>query len=243
MLECDRLRKSFGALIAVNDVSFRVEEGEILGIIGPNGAGKTTVFDCIVGLQRPESGRILFHNQNIVGLRPHRICRLGIAKTSQITDPFRTMTVYENVLVAALHGAGMSMREARTEALRVLALVGLQGQEHKGVLVVPLAVRRRLELARALATGAQLLLLDEAMAGLNPREIVEALHLLRKLRDSGKSLLVVEHVLSAIMGISDRILVLHHGVKIAEGSPETVMREERVIEAYLGRKFRNQVTG
>jgi branched-chain amino acid transport system ATP-binding protein len=236
VLECRDVSMDFGALAAVDMVSFTLGSGEILGMIGPNGAGKTTLFNCIVGLYRPTRGRIMLDGKDITGMKPHKVCRLGLAKTSQIMEPFRAMTVFENVLVGALHGGRMPMAEAAREAQKVIQFVGLAEQSHKlsGAISVP--ARRRLELARALATGAKVLLLDENMAGLNPFEIDEALDLLRKIRDSGKSLVVVEHIMRAVMGISDRIVVLNYGEKIAEGSPDSVAKDQHVIEAYLGKK-------
>jgi branched-chain amino acid transport system ATP-binding protein len=236
VLECQAVSMKFGALVAVDLVSFTLGRGEILGLIGPNGAGKTTLFNCIIGLYRPTGGRIALDDIDITGMKPHEVCRLGLAKTSQIMEPFRGMTVFENVLVGALHGGRMNMVEARREAEKVIEFVGLAGQSHKlsGEISVP--ARRRLELARALATRAKVLLLDENMAGLNPSEIAASLDLLRTIRDSGKSLVVVEHVMRAVMGISDRIIVLNYGAKIADGSPESVVGNPDVVQAYLGDK-------
>jgi branched-chain amino acid transport system ATP-binding protein len=234
ILECEGISMRFEALAAVNVVSFGLGEGEILGMIGPNGAGKTTLFNCIIGVYKPTEGRVVFEGTDITGLKPHRICRLGMAKTSQIMEPFRAMTVFENVLVGAIHGGQMSMTEARLEAERVLDWVGLAPQGGKPSHSISVPARRRLELARALATGAKVLLLDENMAGLNPHEIDEALELLRAIRNSGRSLIVVEHIMRAVMGISDRIVVLNYGSKIAEGRPEQVVADDQVIQAYLG---------
>lgn len=237
VLECIEISKSFGALTAVEMVSFSLNSGEILGMIGPNGAGKTTLFNCLIGVHRPDGGRVLFNGREIAGMRPHKICRLGMAKTSQIMEPFRAMTVFENVLVGALHGGNLGMSEARRETTEVLELVGLAEHSEKQSTSISVPARRRLELARALVTGANVLLLDENMAGLNPHEIDEALELLRKIRDSGKSLIVVEHIMRAVMGISDRIIVLNYGAKIAEGAPHDVVNNQQVIEAYLGCSF------
>lgn len=234
ILQCEGITKTFGALSAVELVSFGLQEGEILGMIGPNGAGKTTLFNCMIGIHPPTSGRVLFRGTDITGWRPHRICRFGLAKTSQIMEPFRAMTVFENVLIGALHGGQMSGPEARKETARVIQWVGLGAQSEKASASISVPARRRLELARALASGARVLLLDENMAGLNPHEIDEALDLLRAIRDSGRSLIVVEHIMKAVMGISDRIVVLNYGSKIAEGPPQEVIRNEEVVEAYLG---------
>lgn len=234
VLECEEVSMHFGALPAVHRVGFSLQNGEILGMIGPNGAGKTTLFNCMIGLYRPTKGRIVLEGADITGLKPHRVCRLGMAKTSQIMEPFRAMTVFENVLVGALHGGQMSMADARREAERVLDWVGLSAQSEKPSHSISVPARRRLELARALASRAKVLLLDENMAGLNPHEIDEALELLRDIRNSGRSLIVVEHIMRAVMGISDRIIVLNYGSKIAEGRPEEVVKDRQVIEAYLG---------
>jgi branched-chain amino acid transport system ATP-binding protein len=234
ILACEKVSKHFGALAAVQAVSFTLAQNEILGMIGPNGAGKTSLFNCIIGIYPPDNGRVIFDGTDITGKKPHQICRLGLAKTSQIMEPFRTMTVFENVLVGALYGGQMSMAAARRETENVIEFVGLGDQSSKPSAAISVPARRRLELARALATGAKVLLLDENMAGLNPSEIDSALDLLRKIRDSGKSMVVVEHIMRAVMGISDRIIVLNYGAKIAEGSPEGVVKNPDVIQAYLG---------
>jgi branched-chain amino acid transport system ATP-binding protein len=241
ILESSHVSKQFGALAALTDVNFTLEAGEILGMIGPNGAGKTTLFNCVIGVHRPSSGRVVFDGKDITGLPPHKICRLGLVKTSQIMEPFRAMTVFENVLVAALHGGQMQMREAVEETDQVLKLVGLASQKEKSSDSISVPARRRLELAKGLATRPKALLLDENMAGLNPSEIDEALVLLRKIRDTGKALIVVEHIMRAVMGISDRIIVLNYGSKIAEGSPAEVVSNDQVIEAYFGSKAASQL--
>jgi branched-chain amino acid transport system ATP-binding protein len=234
VLECIDISKSFGALMAVEMVSFSLNQSEILGMIGPNGAGKTTLFNCLIGVYKPDTGQVRFKGHEVAGMRPHKICRLGMAKTSQIMEPFRAMTVFENVLVGALHGGQLNMAEAKRETANVLELVGLADHSDKSSTSISVPARRRLELARALVTGSDVLLLDENMAGLNPHEIDEALELLRKIRNSGKSLIVVEHIMRAVMGISDRIIVLNYGSKIAEGAPGEIANDEQVVEAYLG---------
>jgi branched-chain amino acid transport system ATP-binding protein len=237
LLECRGLTKRFGALTAVQGVSLHLERGEILGLIGPNGSGKTTLFNVIVGLYAPDEGVVLFRGQRVTRRPPHEICRLGIAKTSQILQPFGEMTVFENLLVAALYGKNLSMRLARRRAEEVGDFVGLTDLRMEPAGTIAVANRRRLELGRALATGAELLLLDEVLAGLNPAEIEEALDLVLRIRAGGVTLILVEHVMRAIMGISDRLVVLNYGEKIAEGTPREIARNEEVIAAYLGKRY------
>jgi branched-chain amino acid transport system ATP-binding protein len=237
LLECRQVTKRFGALAAVRDFSLSLRAGEILGLIGPNGSGKTTLFNVIVGIHSPDGGEVLFRGKSIAHLSPHEICRKGIAKTSQIIQPFSNLTVFENVLVAALYGRNLAMHQAQEETERVLMSVGLDGLRNDPAGKIPLPLRRRLELGRALATGAEVLLLDEVMTGLTPAEVEEALDILEKIRTQGRALILVEHVMRAVMGISERIIVLNHGEKIAEGGPEEVAGNLEVINAYLGKRY------
>ncbi len=236
ILECNGVTKSFGALMAVTDVHFKLNKGEILGMIGPNGAGKTTLFNCLIGVEKPNNGTVIFDGKNITGLKPHKVCRLGLAKTSQITEPFRSMTVFENALVGALYGGGMKLKEARPKVRETLEFVGLGPQMTKPASSISVPARRRLELAKVMSSDPSVVLLDENMAGLNPFEIDEALEIIRKIRDAGTSLIVVEHIMRAVMGISDRIIVLNYGAKIAEGTPKDIVANDEVVEAYFGTK-------
>ena len=235
ILEGKGVMKSFGGLVAVNNVDFKVEKGEIFGLIGPNGAGKTTLFNLISGAIKLDKGVILLEGVKISGLKPHQICRMGIARTFQDVKVFGNMTVFENVYLAAVfRGKDGSKRRALTE--EAIEFCGLKGME--GVLAkdLPLFFQKRLEVARALATRPKLILLDELMAGLNPTETSEAMELVKAIRERGITVFLIEHVLKAIMNICDRVMVLHYGEKIAEGSPQEVCSNPRVIEVYLGEK-------
>jgi len=229
--------KNFGNLIALQDVDVVLRKGEILGMIGPNGSGKTTLFNVISGIYAPLSGEIRFQGQAITNKKPHMICRLGIARTFQIVQPFGQMNLLENVLIGSMYGRGMSIEAGRNKAEEVLYFVGLKDKMYLTANEVTTEDRRRLELARALATEPQIILLDEIMAGLTPAEIEEALKLLYEVNRRGISIFMVEHIMKAVMTISTRIIVLNYGQKIAEGSPKEMAENPEVIKAYLGDRY------
>ena len=235
LLEVERVSKGFGGVRAVHDVSFTLEEGELLGIMGPNGSGKTTLFNLITGALHPDAGRIRLRGHEIAGLVPHRICARGIARTFQLVRPFAGLSALENVLVGRLYGrARGTTSEAVVEAERLLALVGLEDRARAPASQLTLIDRKRLELARALATSPRLLLLDEFMAGLNPAETASAMALIRRLAAEGMTVLMVEHIVWALMDLSRRIIVLSAGEKIAEGPPQVVAADSAVVDVYLG---------
>ncbi|HLC06119.1 MAG TPA: ABC transporter ATP-binding protein [Anaerolineales bacterium] len=236
-LQVSGLTKRFGGLTANLNIDVTVGDGEIVGLIGPNGAGKTTLFNCVAGIYRPEAGRVVFEGRDVTGWPPEKICRAGVARTFQIVKSFGQMTVLENVMVGAfLHNARSAA--ARATAMEVLEFTGLA--EKQGMLArnLTIADKKRLELTRALATGPKFMMLDEAMAGLTPKETQEAVELIQALHDRGITILLVEHVMEVVMPISDRIVVLEYGQKIAEGEPAQIARDERVIKAYLGVEYR-----
>ena len=233
LLEVRGLTKRFGGLAAVSNVELDVEAGQLCGIIGPNGAGKTTLFHLVTGFHRPTAGVVRFEGRPITGLRPHQVCRLGVARTFQIVQPFPGLTVLDNAAVGAFT-RHREVAAARAAARAALDLVGLTARADQIAGTLTLSDRRRLELARALATEPRVLLLDEVMSGLTATEVTGMIDLCRRLRDRGLTILVIEHLLRAIMALSDKIVVLDHGEKIAEGAPEAVARNPRVVEAYLG---------
>ena len=236
LLEVAGLNKHFGGLAACTNVDFHVEQGEILGLIGPNGAGKTTLFNLVSGALRPDSGAIAFRGSDITGLKPHQITRMGIGRTFQSVKIFSKMSVFENVLLSYHFGNAKpsNKKEAKEKTEGVLKFVELSAMKDSRAMDLILANQKRLEVARALATGPDLLLLDEVMAGLNPTEVAQAMDLVKRIREKGTTILMIEHVMKAIMNICDRIVVLHHGEKIAEGCPEDISKNKTVIEVYLG---------
>jgi branched-chain amino acid transport system ATP-binding protein len=236
ILEGEKVTKHFGGLAAVSSVDFHVNQGEILGLIGPNGAGKTTLFNLISGAISAKSGAIRFKDKEITGLKPHQICRMGVARTFQSVKVFSNMPVINNVLLGSLFGTStrISQADATRKATEALELVGLSAVRATPAKDLTLVNQKRLEVARALATTPELLLLDELMAGLNQTEMAESMELVTGLRDKGLTIFMIEHVMKAIMSICDRIMVLHHGEKIAEGTPQEITSNKTVVEVYLG---------
>ena len=236
ILEGEGVTKYFGGLAAVSNVDFHVDQGEIVGLIGPNGAGKTTLFNLISAALTTKQGVIRYKDKKITGLKPHQICRMGVARTFQEVKVFANMPVIQNVLLGSFFGTstGMASVDAAREATELLEFVGLSVVRATPAGDLTLANQKRLEVARALATKPELLLLDELMAGLNPAEVAQAMELVSRIRDKGITIFMIEHVMKAIMSVCDRIMVLHHGEKIAEGTPQEIATNRTVVEVYLG---------
>lgn len=235
ILQVQNVTKRFGGLTAVKNVSFELAEGHILGLIGPNGAGKTTLFNCINGVYDPSEGRIIFRGQDITGLPTYRAAHLGLARTHQIVRPLNELTVRQNVIVGACYGReNLGLREAAHVADEIMAFVGLNQRTDMLASSLNVAQKKRLELARALASRPYLLLLDEVLAGLNPTEVSAMLDTIRSVQQRGITIIMIEHIMHAVMSLSQHIIVLNYGELIAEGSPEEVSQNTQVIEAYLG---------
>ncbi len=245
-LELKNVTKRFGGVAAVDDVTFAIGKGEILGVIGPNGAGKTTLLNCISGVYRLDDGDVRWQGASIAGLAPFRVARLGIGRTFQIVKPFTSMTVRENVVAGALFGSDEErprLGAALGRADSVLELVGLRSKADLPVSALTIPDRKRLEVARAVATRPKLLLLDEVMAGLNPVEIDDALEMVRAVHQSGVTVVLIEHVMRVIVGVCARVVVLDVGRVLADGPPDVVLRDERVIQAYLGERYARRLRG
>lgn len=237
VLVLKEVTKNFGGVAAVNNVSLELHEGEVLGIIGPNGAGKTTLFNVIAGFYKPTHGKVIYKDKDISGKSPYKVCKLGLGRTFQIVQPFGDLTVLENVVVGALNRT-QNMKVAKARANEILDMTKLADKKDKIASSLNIVDRKQIEIARALATKPEVLLLDEVMAGLNPTESAEVVDMIQCVRKAtGISLLLIEHVMSVIMNLSDRVCVLDHGTLIAQGKPQEITQNERVIKSYLGDRY------
>jgi branched-chain amino acid transport system ATP-binding protein len=236
IVKANELTKRFGGLMAVGGLSFEMAPGEVLGLIGPNGAGKTTVFNCLTGFLPIDEGNVYLDGRAITGCQPYQICQLGMARTFQIVKPFLTISVLDNVMVGGL-AKERSTARAKAAAMEIIEFVGLGKMAHQEAQGLPLPLRKRLEMARALATKPKILLLDEVMAGLNPTEVDELIGLIKEINRRGVSIFLIEHVMRGVMALSERVIVINYGQKIAEGPPQEVVKDQGVVEAYLGKEF------
>lgn len=237
-LQISNLSKSFGGLKAVSDLNLQLDKGQILGLIGPNGSGKTTIFNLISGFYKPDQGRILMNGKDITGMRPDQICKLGLTRTYQAVKPFNDSTVLDNVIVGALNRTSR-VNVAREKAHEIIDFLSMNSIKNITAGSLPIASQKRLEIAKALATGPDIILLDETMAGLRPVEVDELINVVQKISDSGISLIIVEHVMKVIMSLAKHIVVINYGQKIAEGTPDEIAHNPQVIEAYLGEKHKH----
>lgn len=239
LLSARSITKKFGGMVAVNSVNLDIEEGQIVGLIGPNGAGKTTFFNSITGFYKADGGKVIFNGKNITSMTTDQNCKIGMARTFQIVQPFGQLTSLENVMVGAFNHVS-SYATAKDIAEEMLNFVGLSDKRDDIVANLNIGDQRKLEMARALATKPKLLLLDEVMAGLTPTEVEGVIKLILKIRDSGITVLMIEHIMAALMKLSDKVVVLERGTKIAEGTPQEISTNERVIESYLGRAYKKK---